>query len=137
MDVASDTLSRSAPCNLQVVGRLEIHPEFRTVSKEPRETQGGVGGDTAPSVDNLAYTVNRNAEIARQPVDAYFQRPHQVFPKDLSRVYRRHEIAFFRHDYLSVVVDDFHFVSASFPPDEADSELIVDSYTVLAFPISL
>jgi hypothetical protein len=35
-----------------------------------------------------------------------------------------------------VAVDDFHVVGVSFPPDEADSELIVDSDTVLAFPIS-
>ena len=37
----------------------------------------------------------------------------------------------------SVVVDDFYVKSISLPPHETDPELIVDSDTVLASPISL
>jgi len=36
-----------------------------------------------------------------------------------------------------VIVNDFDVVSLSFSPNKADSELVVDSYAVLALAIAL
>jgi hypothetical protein len=43
---------------------LQSHPELRRRFQQPRETQGGIGGDGALAQDDLVQTVERDAESA-------------------------------------------------------------------------
>jgi hypothetical protein len=74
-------------------------------------------------------------KIASQAVDADPKRLHEFFRKDLARM-NRVEL-YLLHIHFLVIVHNLHIMRLAFPPDEADSPLIVDTNTVLACPRAL
>src|SRR5260370_34039210 len=71
--------------NFQVVPRLQIHPERRTIFEITREAQRRVGSDAAALVDDIADPRPRDAQIHPHWVHAHPQRSHEFPPNGLSR----------------------------------------------------
>src|SRR5882724_9811807 len=55
-------------CQLEIVVRLEAHPEFRAITEVETEPERGVGGNTAAVVDDLGDAVRRDADLLGKPV---------------------------------------------------------------------
>jgi hypothetical protein len=53
---------------LEVVMGLEVEPELRGVPEEPREEEGGVGGDRALAEDDLVDAAGRDSGGLRDAV---------------------------------------------------------------------
>lgn len=50
-------------CEAQLVGLLQIHPEFRTGSEPLTKSQHGICGDATLTVDDLGNAIGRNVQI--------------------------------------------------------------------------
>ena len=70
MNPALDFLAKPVFHHVEVIGRLEVHPEFRTGGEIAAEPKRGVGADAAFGVEDLADPVGRNAELERELVAA-------------------------------------------------------------------
>jgi hypothetical protein len=96
-DVALDSVSRDPLFRVEVVGALEVHPEFGRRPEVARQPEGRARGDAPASIDDLADSRDRHPEVPPQAVDA---------PP-------------------SVVVHHFDLLCGAVLPDEADAMLIV------------
>ena len=77
MDIARDPLGRRPRRAVQVVGRLEIHPELRRAAEVAGQPQRRVGRDGPPAVHDLAHPRHRHAQVSRHAIDAEPERLHQ------------------------------------------------------------
>ena len=62
----------------EIVNRLEVEPHLRRGIEPARETQRGIGGDAAPSPQNLGDTRARDAEGASQLGLRYAELVHLI-----------------------------------------------------------
>src|SRR2546422_9149094 len=80
----------------EIVGSLKIDPELGCVAEVARQTQRGIGVERPSTFDDLADSVYRNFQFARQTSDRESQGLHEVFSKNLSGVNRRHSAILLR-----------------------------------------
>jgi hypothetical protein len=59
-------IARRLLCQAQVIGGLQIEPEFRGGFEPVAEAQGGVAGDRPFAGNDLADTVLRHVELLRE-----------------------------------------------------------------------
>src|SRR6202166_490178 len=62
-DIAFNLISNFIFGDFQVIARLEIHPERRTIVEVARETQGGVSSNCAFLVDDIGDPRHRDAQV--------------------------------------------------------------------------
>jgi hypothetical protein len=62
-DIAFNLISNLILGNFQVIARLEIHPERRTIVEVARETQGCVSSNCAFLVDDIGDPRHRDAQV--------------------------------------------------------------------------
>jgi hypothetical protein len=73
------------PGELEVVVRLEIHPELGCGAEEEAEPERGVGTDAAAIVDDLRNAVGRDPERSRQLRLGQRITGQELFAEDFSR----------------------------------------------------
>lgn len=115
--------------DLEIVARLQIHPEPFRGAEIAREAKRGVGRDCPLAVHDLVDTPWRNADVLRQPILAHCHRRQKFLEQNLSGV--NGWMSLLRHVRPLVVVHNLHVVSVASLPAEADSPLVGDANAVL------
>src|SRR2546427_7532686 len=87
-DIAFNLISNLIFGDFQVIARLEIHPERRTIVKVARETQGCVSSNCAFLVDDIGDPRHRDAQVHSNSVHAESQREHKLFSENFSWMHR-------------------------------------------------
>src|ERR1700686_2207680 len=97
-DIAFNLISNFIFGDFQVIARLEIHPERRTIVEGARETQGCVSSNCAFLVDDIGDPRHRDARVHSHSVHTYSQREHKLFPENFSWM---HWLKLLRHPAVS------------------------------------
>jgi len=87
-DLAFDSLLEFQLGDSDIVGRLEINPEFGADAEKPGEPKSGIRADAAFSINNLGDTICRNAQRKGQLMRIHIQWLKELFEQDLSGVNR-------------------------------------------------
>ena len=129
--------AESAHGNFDVVGILQIEPQLRRCPEIAGQTDCRVRRDTAFFFHDGMNARSGNPQSQRQRRDAQIQGCHVFFAQDFARVYGAHTV-FDSHDVFPflVIINDFHIICTVIQPAEADAVLLIDTDTVLSFPIS-
>src|SRR5579864_2580890 len=101
------------------------------------QTQGSVRGDRAFALDDLGHARDGHVKIEREPIDTGGSRFHEILIKHFAWMNRRQLFRFAHRALLSMIVDNLDRESVVAPPDEANTELVVDPNAVLATPVAL
>jgi hypothetical protein len=121
--------------DLEVVARLQVHPEPLGSSEETSQPKRGIGADPPLAVHDLVDPPRRHRDRARQLVLAELQRLEELRKEDLARVHRWHDHVVL-HVLLLVVVNDLDTFRPCLRPEEADPPLLVDPDAVLSLPVA-
>src|SRR6266851_3614320 len=87
LDVAFDLCRDFVGGDLQVIARLQIHPECRTVLKVTGKAECRVCRDAAAFVDNVSDPSHRDAQIHCHSVHAQSERSHELLAENFSWMY--------------------------------------------------
>src|SRR5262249_22936762 len=137
MDISFDPACHRPRGYIEIVRRLEIHPELRCHGEIAGESQCSISRDAAAPIDDLAHAGDGHAEVASETVDAQPERPHEILPQNLAWVHWRKPARSWHHSSPSlVIVDDLHVVGIDVVRQEADAVLIVDANAVLPATIA-
>lgn len=71
---------------LHVVAVLEVEPEFVAGVEVTGEAEGGIGGDAAGVVDDVAYAALRNIEILGEAILGHAERLEKFLQEDFARM---------------------------------------------------
>jgi hypothetical protein len=116
---------------LDVVVGLEVEPELRGVSEEPREAEGGVGCDRALAEDDLVDAAGRDAGGLRDAILAEAEGLEEL-PGENGAGVDGGEAA--GHVHLLVVVDEHDAIGAAVAPGKAEAPLCVHADAVEPSP---
>lgn len=122
------------PCALsrQIVGGLQVHPEFGGVPEVQRKTKGRIGCDRTLSFCDLIDAAGRNAEVDRQLVFCDSKRDEKFIGEDFTGVNRRE----FGHVFGSVIIDDLYSVRMAAAPFKTDAPLVVNTDRILSCAVA-
>jgi hypothetical protein len=98
-DVLFDHGPQIAFGNLQLVSCLQVEPELGCGAEVNAQTQGGIRGDIATAVDDVADPSHRHVDVPRQLILADVQRLHELLLENLAW---RNWIEFLIHDLFSL-----------------------------------
>src|SRR5580658_2987472 len=82
--IAFNLISNLILGNFQVIARLEIHPERRTVVEVASETQGCISSNCALFVDDIGDPRHRDAQVHSNPVHTQPQWDHKLLAENFS-----------------------------------------------------
>jgi len=111
---------------VQIIGRLEVHPEFRRRSQRIREVQCRIGCNSPLSTNQFIESRLGPANIPRERSLAHALGFEKLLQQHFARMKRIFRLSV--HGlHLSVVVHYLHVVRLSTAPAENQSPLIVDA----------
>jgi hypothetical protein len=122
--------------------QLQIHPEFLGHAEETSQSDSGISGDAAPFEDDVVDAGSGHVNGASELVGRNSHRLQKFLAKNLAGMdfpiggytpFSGHRVLLNR----LMIVRDFDVERVTIFPQEANPELIIDSYAELAFTFAL
>lgn len=68
----------------EIIGRLQVHPEFRACAQDSRQQDRGLGRNAPLTIDDGVHALDRNRHALGQGNLTQVQRNEELREKDLS-----------------------------------------------------
>jgi len=128
LDFGFDPAGEGIPGRLEVVQRLEVHPELGTRSEEPGEAEGNLSRNGAITAQHTPHVAFRHSNPVRQSAGIHGQRHEEILAQHVAGTNGR-EIG--HRTLVSMIINDFHIICVALAPYKANPPLGIDSDAVL------
>ncbi|GBH06713.1 Transcriptional regulator of heat shock response [Pseudomonas syringae pv. actinidiae] len=122
-------------CLAQIVGKLQVKPELRTRLQAYSQTQRYISAHTSALEHDVVHRRRRNLKGSGQRCGGQPHRLKIFLFQNLAWMDGAHSV--FVHWSTSVIIDNFYILGTVDAPNEANPELSVYTYAVLARTTSI